>query len=70
VQESRRNFAKKTALVAAGAAAVAGTSVLAATGKSSIQGDENNGVIVGSSTKKEILYKKTATWDEYYKTAK
>jgi hypothetical protein len=70
VQESRRNFAKKTALVAAGAAAIAGTSVLAATGESHVQGDENNGVIVGSSNKKEILYKKTASWEEFYKSAK
>jgi hypothetical protein len=70
VQESRRNFAKKTALVAAGAAAVAGTSVLAATGESSVQGYENIGFVVGSSTKKEILYKKTATWESFYKSAK
>ena len=45
MQESRRNFAKKTALVAAGAAAVAGTSVLAANGDSHTQSDENNGVV-------------------------
>ena len=70
MQESRRNFAKKTALVAAGAAAIAGTSVLAATGESSAQGDENNGVVLGSSNKKEILYKKTASWEAFYKSAK
>ena len=70
MQESRRNFAKKAALVAAGTAAVAGTSVLAATGNSHVQSDENNGVVVGSSRNKEILYKKTAAWEEFYKSAK
>jgi hypothetical protein len=70
MQESRRNFTKKAAIIAAGAAAVAGTSVLAATGESSIEGDESNGVVVGNSRKKEILYKKTASWEEFYKNAK
>lgn len=70
MQKSRREFAKKTAMVTAGAAAIAGTSVLAATGKSSGQDDLNNGVVKGSSRKKEILYKKNATWEEYYKNAK
>ena len=69
MQKSRREFAKKTAIVAAGAAVAAGTSVLAATGES-VQSDSNNGVVLGSSRKKEILYKKTATWEEYYKNAK
>ncbi|RXJ90773.1 Tat pathway signal protein [Arcobacter sp. CECT 8983] len=70
MQQSRRDFAKKTAIVTAGAAVAAGTSVLAATGNSSYQGDSNNGVVKGTSRKKEILYKKTATWEEYYKNAK
>lgn len=70
MEQSRREFAKKTAIVAAGAAAIAGTSVLAATGESSVQGDTNNGVVKGSSRKKEILYKKTAAWEEFYKSAK
>lgn len=70
MQEGRREFAKKTAILTAGAAAVAGTSVWASTGKSSVQGDSNNGVVVGSSRKKEILYKKSAAWEEFYKNAK
>ncbi len=69
MQKSRRNFAKKAAIVTAGAAAVAGTSVLAATSKSESE-DSINGVVKGSSRKKEILYKKTAVWEEYYKQAK
>ena len=70
MEQSRREFAKKTAIVTAGAAVVAGTSVLAATGESSVQDDTHNGVVKGSSRKKEILYQKTAAWDEFYKRAK
>ena len=70
MEQSRREFAKKTAIVAAGAAVAAGITVLAATGESSVQGDTNNGVVKGSSRKKEILYKKTAAWEEFYKSAK
>ena len=70
MQESRREFAKKAAMVAAGAAVVGGSSVLANSSESSVQGDSNNGVDLGSSRKKEILYKKTAAWEEFYKTAK
>ena len=70
MQQSRREFAKKTAMITAGTAVIAGTSVLAATGNSSVQDDSNNGVVKGSSRKKEILYKKTAAWEEFYKNAK
>ncbi len=70
MQTSRREFAKKTAIVAAvGSVAIASTNVLAASAKS-VQDGSNNGVVVGSSKKQEILYKKTATWEEYYKSAK
>jgi len=68
VLTSRRDFIKKTAIVSVGA--VASTTVLAATGDSSIQDDTNNGVVKGKSPKKEILYKKTAAWEEFYKGAK
>lgn len=68
MQKSRREFVKKAAIVTAGT--VAGTSVLAATGNSSVQGETNNGVVKGSSKKREILYTKTATWEEFYKSAK
>jgi len=66
MQKSRRDFLKKSAVVA-GTAAV-GTTAMAMSGKS----DDNagsNGVVVGQSPKKEITYKKTAAWDEYYKQA-
>lgn len=69
MQKSRRDFAKKTAIVAAGAA-VAGsaTAVMAGTSVDK-EGTLSNGVIVGKSNKKEINYKKTETWAEYYKNA-
>ena len=69
MQQSRRDFAKKTAIVAAGAA-VAGsaTAVMAGTSVDKEQ-SLSNGVVVGSSNKKEITYKKTETWAEYYKNA-
>ena len=69
MQKSRRDFAKKTAIVAAGAA-VAGsaTAVMAGTSVDK-EASLSNGVVVGSSNKKEITYKKTETWAEYYKNA-
>jgi nitrous oxide reductase len=66
MQKSRRSFLKKSAVVA-GAAAV-GTSAMAMSNKS--EGNAgSNGVVVGQSPKKEITYKKTAAWEEYYKQA-
>ena len=67
MQNGRRNFIKKAAIVTAGT--VAGATVMAANGTSSID-DATNGVVVGKSNKKEILYKKTAQWEEFYKKAK
>lgn len=67
MEESRRNFAKKTAIVV-GATAV-GTTALAAVNSSTSDEVASNGVVVGNSNKKEILYKKSKAWDEYYKQA-
>lgn len=67
MQESRRNFAKKTALVV-GATAVGTTALAAASSKASYEAN-SNGVVVGKSNKKEILYKKTKAWDDFYKQA-
>ncbi len=66
MQESRRNFFKKSALVV-GAAAV-GTTALAANKEEALDAD-SNGVVVGTSTKKEILYKKSQAWEDFYKQA-
>ena len=67
MQESRRNFAKKTALVV-GATAVGATALAAASSEASYEAN-SNGVVVGKSNKKEILYKKTKAWDDFYKQA-
>ncbi len=66
MQTKRREFLKK-ALVGSGAI-LATTAVAQANEKPSVvQG--SNGVVVGYSPKKEILYKKTAHWREYYSVA-
>ncbi len=66
MQKSRRDFAKKSAIVV-GATAV-GSTVLAAANTSAYKA-ESNGVVVGNSNKKEIIYKKTKAWEDYYKQA-
>ncbi|MCP4970742.1 MAG: Tat pathway signal protein [Arcobacter sp.] len=66
MQESRRDFAKKTAMVV-GATAV-GATALAANATASYEAD-SNGVVIGNSPKKEITYKKTKAWEEFYKQA-
>ncbi len=70
MQKSRREFAKKTAIVTAGVTTVASTSVLATTTSKSEEKTSGNGVVKGNSRKNEILYTKTAAWEEYYKNAK
>ena len=67
MQKSRRDFAKTSALVV-GATAVGSTVLMAANGSSSIEA-ESNGVVVGNSNKKEITYKKSKAWEDYYKQA-
>ncbi|WP_321315237.1 Tat pathway signal protein [Halarcobacter sp.] len=67
MQESRRDFAKKTAIVV-GATAVGATALAAANSSESKEAD-SNGVVVGHSPKKEVLYKKSKAWEEFYKQA-
>jgi secreted PhoX family phosphatase len=70
VQVSRREFAKKAAMVAAGAVATS-TALMASNSKPSQNSEvSSNGVVVGKSRKKEIIYTKTAAWEEFYKSAK
>lgn len=67
--EERRKFLKTTLGVTA---LGVGTLVSARCGIASEQkgaGSSSNGVVVGHSPKKEILYRKTADWDLYYKAA-
>lgn len=61
MQEKRRSFLKKT-LGASAVVAVGGVKAVA-----SEQTLSSNGVVVGHSPKKEILYKKTQHWEDYYK---
>jgi len=67
----RRNFIKRAGI----AATVVAGSVLAtaATAESQPRGagsDAGSGVVTGTAKKKEILYKKTAVWSEFYDAAK
>lgn len=63
MQNSRRDFIKKSLTVGA-IGAVASVGALA---KSSDQ--LSGGVSVGKSKKKEILYKKNANWEAYFKAS-
>ncbi|ACM63716.1 TPA: twin-arginine translocation signal domain-containing protein [Campylobacter lari] len=61
----RRDFLKKSLKIGA-LGVVAGASVNALA-KDDYQ--EQNTVVLGKSTKKEVLYKKTMHWEKYYKIA-
>lgn len=69
MDEQRRKLLKTT--VAVGAVGIG--SLVAA--KCGVAADDSgaetnsNGVVIGHSPKKEILYEKTADWDIYYKAA-
>ncbi|WP_458700264.1 twin-arginine translocation signal domain-containing protein [Sulfurospirillum sp. 1307] len=64
MKESRRSFLKKAAV----AGSVAAVSTVAASAKDEAT-YSSNGVVVGHSPKKEILYKKTKAWDDFYRSA-
>ena len=64
MNESRRGFVTKAGLVGA----VAAVGVVAAQASSS-GSKGTNGVVLGKSKKKEITYKKTQAWEDYYKSA-
>lgn len=65
MEQHRRSFLKKAAISSA-VAAVGAVSVVA---NSSKEVSNSNGVVIGKSNKKEILYKETSAWQEYYKRA-
>lgn len=69
--EQRRNFIKRAGIAASVfAGAVVAT---AATTESKHRGagsNVGNGVVVGTSNKKEILYNKTAAWGTFYDAAR
>ncbi len=66
MQTKRREFLKK-ALV--GSSAILATATIAQANEKSSVVQGSNGVVVGYSPKKEILYKETAHWREYYSVA-
>jgi len=67
MKKGRRSFIKKalstSALVAASGATVAMAN------NSSKNANSSNGVVVGRSSKKEILYKETKEWEAFYKAS-
>ncbi|MBE0497326.1 MAG: twin-arginine translocation signal domain-containing protein [Campylobacterales bacterium] len=63
MEQTRRGFLKKAAV----AGAVTAVAAVAASGK---QAYSSGGVVVGKSSKTEVLYKKTQAWDTYYQSAK
>ncbi len=69
MSEERRKFLK----IALGAGVVGvGALMGAKPGKAEDKtpdSSSSNGVVVGHSPKKEILYKKTTNWDIYYKSS-
>lgn len=65
MEKQRRSFLKKAAVTSA-VAAVGAVSVVANQTK---QPSDYDGVVVGKSNKKEILYKETKAWEKYYKRA-
>jgi len=60
--QKRRDFLKKVAL--GSSVTLYGVEAVA-----SSQASVTNGVVVGKSTKKEITYKKTKAWDDYYRSS-
>ncbi len=65
MQESRRGFLKKAAV----AGTVAAVGAVSATASSATSTYSSNGVVIGKSPKKEITYKKTKAWDDFYRSA-
>ena len=66
--EERRTFLKATlGATALGVGTFVSAKCSLAEEKTSLR--NGSGVVVGHSPKKEILYKKTANWDAYYKAA-
>ncbi|AXH09378.1 Tat pathway signal protein [Malaciobacter halophilus] len=67
MKEERRSFVKKT--LGASALVAAGSATAAMASSNSSKSASSNGVVIGKSPKKEILYKKTAQWEAFYKAS-
>ena len=68
MQGSRRDFLRKSLKVGAVGGAVLATAAMAKPTSDELEPD-GNGVVVGKSSKKEVLYKKSKEWEYYYKIA-
>ncbi len=69
MSEERRKFLKITAGVGAAGLATLVKAKCSFAGSKEKEFSNSNGVVVGTSPKKEILYRKTANWDRYYKSS-
>ncbi|PIE64390.1 MAG: Tat pathway signal protein [Desulfobacterales bacterium] len=69
MSEGRRTFLKMTAGVSVAGLATLVKAKCSFAGSPEKDLSNSNGVVVGTSPKKEILYKKTANWDRYYKSS-
>lgn len=67
MKQDRREFLRKSLKVTALAGGAATTSVMA--NSKVATGADGNGVVVGKSKKKEVLYHKSALWEQFYKIA-
>ena len=66
----RRQFIKRAGIAATVlAGSVVATAATAPNQDRGANSNNGNGVDVGRSTKKEILYKKSAAWEEFYRAA-
>jgi len=68
---TRRDFIKRAGI--AGAVLAGSVVAVAASTEDEHRGHSSNtgnGVVTGTSTKKEILYNKTQAWDTFYQAAK
>ncbi|MFL1705436.1 twin-arginine translocation signal domain-containing protein [Campylobacter sp. MOP7] len=69
MEGSRRDFLKKSLKIGAVGGTMIATAAIANSGsKASLQAD-SNGVVLGKSSKKEVLYQKSKEWEYYYKIA-
>lgn len=69
MDNNRRSFLKKAAITGAVAASTGTVAAIASSSKKSAQDSGYDGVVIGKSNKKEILYKESQAWEDYYKRA-
>lgn len=69
MEETRRDFLKKSLKAGAAASVVVATSAVATKTTSDEMSSDGNGVVKGKSVKKERLYSKSKEWEYYYKIA-